>query len=195
MEVKPFYNTIERTCFVASMTPKVARRIATSSCESKEKICVIHPVLPMMKLSYGTVNHVTTSIQENIKPYYLIVLAELSPYHKKNMEEISLESLVKSTIKVSEKRCPAHLADTLPSTGKTIGCAHSLISSKVQSQWMSRTTAAFYVSPSSDGETESDFRKKVLRFISGLAARPEFAKIKVYSYYYYYFDDDNFING
>ena len=185
MENIPFYNANERTCFVASMPPKVARRIATTLCESKEKNCLIHPVLPMMKLSYGTVNVVTTTIQNEEAPY-LTIMAELSPYHKHNRAEISLESLIESTILLSEERCAAHLADTLPSTGKTIGCTHSLVSSEIEAEWMSNTTAVFYLSPSSEGETESELREKVLRFISGLAVRPEFATLEVFSYYYYY---------
>ena len=186
LEELPLVNTKEETCFVASMEPEVARRLATTSCESDEKNCVIQPVLPMMKLSYGTVDVVTTTIENEEAPY-LTVMAELSPYHKQNRGDISLETLLESTIELSEENCERHLADALPNTGTTMGCAHSLLSSEIEVEWMSGTTAAFYLSPSNEGETESELKEKILRFISGLAVRPEFSSVETTSSEFYYF--------
>jgi hypothetical protein len=186
LEELPVMNTAEETCFLASMSPEAARRLASSSCESDEKNCVIHPVVPMMKLSYGTVDVVTTTIENEEAPY-LTVMAELSPYHKQNRGDISLESLLESTIELSEENCERQLADTLPSTRATMGCEYSLLSSEIEAEWMSGTTAAFYLSPSSEGETESELKEKILRFISGLAVRPEFSTVETTSSEFYYF--------
>lgn len=186
LEELPLINTEEETCFIASMSPKDARKLATIFCATDHDNCIIHPLLPMMKLSYGTVDVVTTTIQNEDAPY-LTVMAELSPYYKRNRGDISLESLLESTIELSEKNCESYLADTLPSTGTTIGCEHSLLSSEIETEWLGGTTVVFYLSPSNEGETESELKEKVLRFISGLAVRPEFSTIETTSSEFYYF--------
>lgn len=186
LEELPLTNTEEQTCFIASMSPKTARKLATSSCETDHDNCIIHPLLPMTKLSYGTVDVVTTTIHNEDAPY-LTVMAELSPYYKQNRGDISLESLLELIIDLSEKNCKSYLEDTLPSTRTTIGCEHSLLSSEIETEWMSGTTAVFYLSPSNEGETESELKEKVLRFISGLAVRPEFSTIETTSSEFYYF--------
>lgn len=180
LEELPLINTEEETCFIASMPPEIATSLANSSCESNEKNCVIHPLLPMMKLSYGTVDLVSTTIQNEEDPY-LTIIAELSPYHKQNNADISL------IIQLSEDNCERHLAYTLPSTGKTMGCAHSLESSEIEVDWLTDTIIALNLSPSTrEGQTESDLKEKVLRFISGLAVRPEFSTIETTSSELYY---------
>ena len=182
----PFYNSQDKTCFMVSMTPKISRRLAQNTCESKEKNCVIHPLLPMIKLSNGTVEDVTTIVQDQDNPY-LNVMAELSPYYKKNKSEVSLQKLVESTIQISKDNCVRHLPETLPSTGKSMGCNHTLLLSEIGAQWMDEKTVSFTLNPSGGAGNKSILREKILRFISSLAIRPEFTSIEVTPYYYYYY--------
>ena len=96
------------------MTHKLARKLAAKSCESERKACIIHPFLPMMKLSYGTVETVSR-FAENSDDSTIVVMAELSPFHKgKRDKPTFLEDLTITIIEegLSEENCLSYLEDT-----------------------------------------------------------------------------------
>jgi hypothetical protein len=182
----PFFSDTEKTCFTVSMPPKIARSIATEDCESEEKNCLIHPLLPMMKLSNGIVDRVTENTQD--EESYMSVMAELSPYHKQKRDDISLEKLVEGVIEsgLIQQNCNLQLEDTLPNTGSSLSCEQSLDASQIETEWMSGSVAVFYIRHAI-GESPTILREKVLRFVSGLAVRPELSTIEDATDAYYFY--------
>ena len=187
IESTPLYNSDEKTCFVSSMTPKIARRVALQSCPDDDDYCLIHSKVPMMKLSLGTVERVElNTVGEDA---FVRLRAELSPYHKEIKDLISLEEIVKETIDggLDEERCLIELEDTFPSTGKTLDCTHSLKMSEIEFEWTDFTSSAvFYLTPENE-EGDEYFKGKVLRFIAGLATRPEFSSLEESTETYYFY--------
>ena len=131
----------------------------------------------MMKLSYGIVDRVTEDTQYD--DAYTGVMAELSPYHKLKKDDISLDRLVEGVIEdgSTQRNCNFQLEDTLPGTGMSLGCDQSLVASQIETEWMSSSIAAFYIKHN-QGESPTILREKVLRFVSGLAVRPELSAIE-----------------
>lgn len=188
----PLHTDTNQSCFIGSMTPKISRRLASKRCESKEKNCIIHPLLPMMKLAFGTVDAVTEMVANNAVPYSTIVMAELSPYHKRRKELISLDALVETILDEGDEdqhlKCEAQFEDTLPNKVSMLTCDHILKDAEVVTQWISDSIAAFYISPDQSQPLQSpEFQQeKIFRFISGLAVSPKFVSIGLINDYYEY---------
>lgn len=184
----PFFNTNEKTCFFASMTPQVARKVATQSCEIDEKKCLIHSVMPMMKIAAGCVSDVSDQVQMN--GANIIVMGELSPYYKTQRHNIDLKSFVDEVTSstMNKQHCKLQLEDTFSRTFSSISCEHSANALDVQSQWMGSSSIAFYITPPATSEVASIItRDRVLAFIAGLAVQVELVSIEVVSSYYYYY--------
>jgi hypothetical protein len=188
MNLLPFYNDQEQSCYTSSMTPKIARKVAIKSCENEEKKCIIHPVLPMMKLSHGTVDSITQSSLLKVDNQ-ISIMAELSPYHKQNKEEISLQSIATSVIEsgLEQEECEYQLGDALPSTGSSLSCEqqHSLDASQIEVDWITDSVVVFYIIPD-EGELPQNLRQKALRFVSGLAGRSELTSVQDATDSYYF---------
>lgn len=180
------------TCYIASMTPKTARKVSIKSCPDENNNCLIHPILPMMKLAYGTVSDVTEIIEAQ-DVHEILLRIEISPFNA-NKEFLVLEDFIKSTIKLSEDNCSSHLEETFPTSNKkmNLGCTHSLKLSEINGYWVStsRSTAELYLIPSNEGlMTNKELTQKILLFIAGLAARPEVTQIELSYYYFIGFND------
>lgn len=188
LDETPFYTHSEKTCFTASIPPKVAQKLASESCDEDTKNCTIHPVLPMMKVSYGTVDIITRNTDNGDS--VITIFAELSPYHKQKTAELSLDEMVQTTLERGEMNegFRSHLKDTFPSTESSLGCETqtSLGLSQIEAKWIGKSTAAFYITPSAS-DSPKEVREKILRFIAGLAVRSEVSVIETMSYEDYYF--------
>lgn len=188
IETIPFFNAVHETCFITSLTPKVARRIALKSCESEDKRCKIHPLMPMLKISQGTVSSITQSSKNNDIPM-ISIIAELSPSYKGNEENIALDDLAREVIErgSSVEDCRWQVEDAFPSTGASIGCEQSLESMDIDVDWMGESVAVFNIRKN-EAENALIQREKALRFISGLSIRGEVSSIEdgSDSYYIYY---------
>jgi hypothetical protein len=179
-----FYNDAERTCFFASMPPKIATRMAIKSCKSELNKCLIHSLSPMLKPLFETVDIVTKNSENNA---HHILFAELSPYHKKKGLGISIEKLVEDVLGSGDQYCEMELEDTFPSTSLSLNCQHSLTSSQIQIFLEDDSKVIqIQISPVVE-ELPAVSRERVLRFIAGLAVRPEFISIEVLDSYYYYY--------
>lgn len=187
VESLPMYNSVKKTCFVASMTPKVARRIASTSCSDEESMCVIHPLMPMLKVSQGTVTSITQNSENDDIPV-ISVIAELSPYFKGKEEDIALADIARDIVASgsSKEACQWQVDDSFPSTATSVACEHSLQSMEIDVDWAGASTAVFNIQKTE--ESSEIQREKVLRFISGLAVRGEVKSIEggSDSYYVYY---------
>jgi hypothetical protein len=187
IDLLPFFFDEEQSCYTASMTPKIARKLANKSCESDEKTCIIHPLLPMMKLSQGTVESVTQSAELKVDQQ-ISIYAGLSPYHTLSRDEISLQSLATEVIEsgLEPENCENQLGDALPSTGSSLSCEsqHSLNAAQIEVDWK-HSTALFTIIPE-DGDSPEILRQKVLRFMSGLASRSEFTSVQDATDSYYF---------
>lgn len=180
------------TCYIASMTPKTARRVAKQKCLTENKNCLIHPILPMTKLAYGTVADVTDIIASQEVPE-VIVRVEMSPYYSEK-QKLVLRDFITSTIMLSKTNCKDHLIETFPksSVKLNLGCNHSMKASEIKSHWIStsnNSTAEFYLMPSNEGVTKTDLIQNILVFIAALAARPEITQIELSYYYFIEFND------
>lgn len=182
----PFYTTAEESCFIASIKPFIARKIAKTVCNRIDRPCVIHPLLPMLKLAYRTVETITENA--NNSGSQLVIMAEISPYFRKNKEKIELETVAERAIQQSttKSNCHANLEDTFPYTKPTIPCENIVDPAYVESQWMSDSVAAYHITPSADDSPDIR-RDKLLSFLASLAVRPEFSSIEVSEYYYYFY--------
>ncbi len=178
----PMYNGKEMTCYSITMVPKTARILAQQECQGDP--CVIQSFIPMMKLSYGTVDLVQQSVDNRMPS--LSVMAEISPHYKDKKGQIILHDLVELTVKSGQtrKRCRQHLYDTFPSTGQSYdSCQIVLSASDVDAFWLSNSVVSFSISLSISQSPEMS-KEKVFRFIASLAVRPEILSIEVSESYY-----------
>lgn len=182
----PLFASDEKSCYIASMTPRIARRIAAQSCESDEKTCAINPLLPLYKLSYGTVERIQQTVED--RGTSITIMIEVSPHAVQKNWNITLRSFVDTILEqsVSQQTCRSQLRDTLPHTGKWTTCNDTLIldSSEVEADWMGDSYALFHITTSSY-DSQMELTEKIFRFISSLAVRPEFSSISVSDYYNY----------
>jgi len=172
----PFFNSEEKTCYNASMTPKTSQRIASKICDRDEKSCVVHPLIPMLKLSHGTVATVTKKTQDNTAPTNIMV--ELSPYYKQHKNDHLPGDITESIIAAGSvsDTCRFHLNEALPSTGANVRC-QSLNDLQIQTEWVTDSIVSFSITPV--GLESEGYREAVLQLISSLALRPELIKIEV----------------
>lgn len=183
LEELPFYNSDEKTCYVASMNPKTSSRIAAKICESEEKSCIVHPLMPMLKLSEGTVDTVTKTTQD--KTASINIMVELSPYHKQQKKDQFPQDLVDNAVATDLLRedCGSQLREVLPSTGVSLRC-QSLNELQIEASWLAADSyIAFFITPA--GMESKGYREAVLQFISSLALRPELVRIEVSETQYY----------
>ncbi len=191
IEEFPYFVDEEETCFIVSLTPKIARNIAKQSCNIDEKPCIIHPLLPMMKLSQWTIHKLDEPASASDDVLFS-VMAALSPYYKRTRDEIYLQSIIESLVdrSQSESNCLTQLQSTFPHVITTsFSClnAHYLNASQIiEIEWINDEIVSFHVKSESDDPT-AVFREKLLRFLFGLAGRPEFSSVDVTSFEDYYY--------
>lgn len=185
-----FYNSYAKTCYIASMPPRIATSVAINSCEKNAKKCLIHPLTPMTKLYIDTVQTVKDIIELELSAF--VVIAELSPYFKQQQRGANfLSQIAADIIDSGNEQCLFQFEDTLPTTSQRLGfnCDNALSRPQIQTEWVYDNDAAFQISltPGESDEDEAKIEKieMVLQFISGLAVRPEFSAIQVLDFEYY----------
>ena len=181
----PFYNSDERTCFHASLSPKVGRKLAVKSCESEEKNCLVHSLIPMMKVTAGCVSDVTSQVQ--FSGTTITIYSALSPYYKEQRATINLTSLSNEIVESTkvEEVCRYQLEDTFPNTSSSISCSENPFD--IRSKMITISTLAFYITLPTNSTSTKDDRDTVLKFVAGLAVRPEVVSVAIMDAYYYYF--------
>ena len=181
----PFYNTDERTCFYASVPPTVGRKLAVKSCGSVEKNCLVHSLIPMMKVSAGCVSDVTSQVQ--FSGTTLTIYTELSPYFKEQSATINLISLSHEIVESTkvEEDSMYQTEDTFPKTSSSI--SYSVNNFDVKSELITSSTLAFYITLPANSTSSKDDRDTILKFVAGLAVRPEVVSIAITDAYYNYY--------
>jgi hypothetical protein len=176
----PLYNTDENTCFFASLPWMLARDLGKKSCYQNHTNCVIQPLLPVMKLSQGTV---ATAGDLEIGQQSLVMYVKLSPFGE-TQEQTYWRGLVgtaMATAEISDEECLEVLRLALPASATTVECSNNHeISEFVTAEDIGDGIVTFTIDLR---EMEQKLLyDSILVFISGLAVIPIVQSIDVVRY-------------
>lgn len=204
------YNGKDRSCFFVSLPFPRARRLAKKwqKCQQQQQDTLnscdhfmIQPMLPMMKMSLGTVEK-AVEISDEYPNNAVSILAQLSPFAKKknnSTNHLDYSNVLYEIQTRSVESCQQQLVHALPYSGSIYTCpvwedndTNSLFWSNVKLEQQQQQEEDGIVRFTVDGKETSNvttWTQGLLAMVTGLAAYNYFDMVEImeqdyYSYYW-----------